>query len=55
MRKKDQKRQVIRLRAKGEHLGTVEAPDREAALKAAIELFALDAWEADRLLVRPCS
>ena len=31
--------QVIRLRARCEYLGTVSAPDEDAALKAAIKLF----------------
>jgi len=44
--------QVIRLRARGEYLGTVTAPDEGAALKAAIRLFALQADEAKRLMVR---
>jgi hypothetical protein len=44
--------QVIRLRSSGEHLGTVQAPDDEAAVKVALKAFALDTREADRLLVR---
>ena len=44
--------QVIRLRLRGEYLGTVSAPDEYAALKAAIKLFAVQAYEAKRLLVR---
>jgi hypothetical protein len=43
---------VIRLKAKGEYLGTVSAPDEDAALKAALKLFALDKVEEKRLLVR---
>jgi hypothetical protein len=45
--------EVIRLRARGEYLGKVSAPDRQAALKAALKLLALDKAEAKRLLVRP--
>jgi hypothetical protein len=44
--------QVIRLRARGEYIGTVTAPDEDAAIKAAIKLFALRADDAKRLLVR---
>ena len=44
--------QVIRMRARGEHLGTVTAPDEEAAIGAAIKLLALDEIEAKRILVR---
>ncbi|HEY6619473.1 MAG TPA: hypothetical protein VIY68_08010 [Steroidobacteraceae bacterium] len=44
--------QVIRLRPRGEYLGTVKAPDEDAAVRAAIKLFALQADEAKRLLVR---
>ena len=44
--------QVIRLRARGEYLGTVSAPDEDAAWKAAIKLFAFRADEAKRLIVR---
>lgn len=44
--------QVIRLGARGEYIGTVTAPDEQSAIKAAIELFALQAEEAKRLLVR---
>jgi hypothetical protein len=42
--------QVIRLRSRGEYLGTVTAPDEDAAIKAAIKVFALQADEAKRLL-----
>jgi hypothetical protein len=45
-------RQIIRLRARGEYLGTVSAPDEQAALNAAVKTFALDNVEAKRLLVR---
>jgi hypothetical protein len=50
-KKKSQAWEVIKLRANGEYLGTVEAPDKESALKAALKLFALEACEANRLLV----
>jgi hypothetical protein len=45
--------EVIRLRARGEYIGTVSAPDQQTALKAAIKAFALKAADADRLLIRP--
>lgn len=44
--------QMIRLRARGEYIGTVTAPDEQSAVKAAIKLFALQAEEAKRLLIR---
>jgi hypothetical protein len=44
----------IRLRARGEYLGTVSAPDEQAALKAAVKTFAFDKVEVKRLLVRQC-
>jgi hypothetical protein len=44
---------VIRLRARGEYIGTVSAPDQQAALKAAIKAFELKAADSDRLLGRP--
>jgi hypothetical protein len=44
--------EVIRIRARGEYLGVVQAADEEAALKAAIKLFALENQQADRLLIR---
>ena len=53
MRKKEREWQVIRLRAKGEYLGTVEAPDQDAALKVALKQLRLDSIEAKRLLIRP--
>jgi hypothetical protein len=40
------------LRKRGEYLGTVEAPDREAAEKAAVESFALDDDQRRRLVVQ---
>lgn len=45
---------MIRLRAGGEYLGTVAAPDDEAAaLKAAIKAFEIgDAEQQKRLLIR---
>jgi hypothetical protein len=52
MRKKECEWDVIRMRARGEHLCTVTAADEEAALKLAMKQFALDAAEATRLLVR---
>jgi hypothetical protein len=44
--------QVIRIRAKGEYIGTVTASDEASALKAALKTFALDKTEAERLLIR---
>ena len=44
--------QVIRLGARGEYIGTVTAPDEQSAIKAAIEVFALQVEEAKRLLIR---
>jgi hypothetical protein len=42
---------VVLIRAKGEHLGTVEAPDRERARAAAIKDFDLDRDQRCRLLI----
>jgi hypothetical protein len=53
-RKRETKWRVTRLRARGEYLGTVTAPDEKAALKAALKMFALDKIEEKRLLVRQC-
>jgi hypothetical protein len=45
--------EVIRLRAKGDCLGKVQAPDEAAALKAAINAFDITAPEQQKqLLVR---
>jgi len=52
VRKKECEWEVIRLKARGEHLCTITAVDETAALKQAVKLFALDAGEAKRLLVR---
>lgn len=53
MRKKDYVWEVIRLRAKGEYLAKVEAPDEPAALKAAIKAFVITAIEQRKqLLIR---
>ena len=54
MQKREREWEVIRLRARGEYLGTVSAPDEEAALKAALRTFALEKTEEKRLLVRQC-
>jgi hypothetical protein len=43
---------VIIMRSRGEHLGSVEAPDRERAEAAAIKLFDLDQDQRRRLLIR---
>jgi hypothetical protein len=52
MRKKECEWEVIRMRARGELLCTVRAGDEAAALKPAVRQLALNAKEADRLLVR---
>jgi hypothetical protein len=53
VRKKEYRWEVVRLRAKGEYLGKVTAPDEDAALKAAIKTFAIrDREQQKRLLVR---
>lgn len=54
VRKKLVRWEVIRLRAKGEYLGKVEAADEQAAIKAAVKAFDLRAVEQHRLLVRRC-
>jgi len=41
-----------RRNAKGEYLGSVEAPDREKAEAVAIKQFALDDDQRSRLLIR---
>ena len=53
MRKKQLMWEVIRVRARGEYLGRVEAPDHEAALKVAVKKLGLNKAEEKRLLVRP--
>ena len=40
------------MRSKGEHIGTVEAPDRERAEAVAIKQFELDDDQRSRLLIR---
>lgn len=53
MRKKECEWEVIRLRARGEYLGVVKAADDKAALKAAINAFAIETVEErSRLLIR---
>jgi hypothetical protein len=42
---------VIIMRHRGEHLGTVEAPDRERAEVVAVKLFDLDQDQRGRLLI----
>jgi hypothetical protein len=39
------------MRSKGEHIGAVEAPDRERAEAEAIKLFELDHDQRSRLLI----
>jgi hypothetical protein len=43
---------VIIMRSRGEHIGTVEAPDRERAEVEAVKLFDLDQDQRRRLLIR---
>ena len=43
---------VIIMRSKGEHIGTVEAPDRQRAEAVAIKQFELDQDQRRRLLIR---
>jgi hypothetical protein len=45
---------VIRLPSKGKYLGRVEAKDKEAARKAAMNEFKLAPFDERRLLVREC-
>ena len=53
VRKKEFEWEVVRLRAKGEYLGKVKAPDEDGAIKAAIKAFAItDPEHKKRLLVR---
>ena len=53
MAKPEYEWEVIRLRAWGEYLGKVKAPDEDAAIKAAIKAFAItDPEHKKRLLVR---
>jgi hypothetical protein len=43
---------VVLLRAKGEILGTVEAPDAQAAKAAAVVQFDLDEVRSNRIMVQ---
>jgi len=52
-RKREVQRQVIRLRARGEYIGSVSAVDQASALNDPIREFQLDGSEAIRLLVCP--
>jgi len=52
MRKRECEWEVIRMRARGELLCTVTAADEATALKLVVKQLALNAREADRLLVR---
>lgn len=52
-RKRENEWEVIRLRSKGEYLGTVKAKDQGSALKAAIKTFALRRQDEPALLIRP--
>jgi len=40
------------MRSKGEHIGTVEAPDRERAKTVAVKQLELDQDQRRRLLIR---
>jgi hypothetical protein len=51
-RKSESEWRVIRLRSKGQYLGTVKAVDHDAAVKMALKQFGIDKSEADRLLIR---
>jgi len=53
VRKKIVRWEVIRLRAKGQFIGTVQAKDKEAARKVAVKEFSLRAGEERRLIIRP--
>lgn len=53
MRRKEYEWEVIRLRYRGEYLGTIQAADEDAALKAAVKMFALrTVTEQKQLLIR---
>ena len=41
------------IRAKGQYLGRVEAPDAETAIKCAIEEFEIDEAHRSRLIAQP--
>ncbi|HEX3881003.1 MAG TPA: hypothetical protein VHW24_28690 [Bryobacteraceae bacterium] len=52
-RKTEYEWEVIRLRCRGEYLGTVKAADEDAALQAAVKMFALKTTSAQKqLLIR---
>ncbi len=44
---------ITLIRAKGQYLGRVEAPDEESAIKAAIEHFDIHEAHRDRLIAEP--
>jgi hypothetical protein len=50
--KKTRRWRVVLLRAKGEILGTVEAPDVSAAKTAAAVQFELDEVQSNRIMVQ---
>jgi hypothetical protein len=53
MRDQEHEWEVIRLRRRGEYLGTVRAADEAAALKAAVKAFAPKSlFEQKQLLIR---
>jgi hypothetical protein len=52
MAKKQYEWKIIRLRAKAEFVGIVEAPDEEAAISAAIDLFKITDPHQKRLLAQ---
>ncbi len=54
MAKKTKRWHIHVLRWKGEHIGTVEAPDAASAIKAAIKQFGItDPERQKRLVARP--
>jgi hypothetical protein len=53
VREREHEWEVIRLRYRGEYLGTVRAADEATAFKAAVEAFALKSlYEQKQLLIR---
>jgi hypothetical protein len=52
MRSKEYEWEVIRLRYRGEYLGTVRAADEAAALKAPVKTYSLKAPQQKQLLIR---
>lgn len=44
---------ITLIRAKGQYLGRVEAPDAESAIEAAIKEFEIDEAHRSRLIAQP--